>query len=231
MSSTSSTGVLCGRWSVNTRYRLLRLRIKEKNVVSWVVTACGSYRNRCFRGKYRLHLQGELNERTEDTLAVANNCSTRQRTYMRKYYMTDGKQRFCKSASVVVLFRYRGCIMTGRCFPDPFLYGRLRSGKVWYAGANRRLQALRTKRTKLLCTLPFLLSCIGQFRHCIYSNAANRIYRCTSFTLLLELIYYIRRQLDSFPQSCLNGTSSWPVPVPQKNGTWTTASQLRKSYA
>jgi hypothetical protein len=48
---------------------------------------------------------------------------------------------------------------------------------------------LWTKRTKLLCTLPFLLRCRDhktipwflQFCHHINSDPANRIYRCTSF--------------------------------------------------
>jgi hypothetical protein len=68
----------------------------------------------------------------------------------------------------------------------------------------RRLEMLRTK-TKLLCTLPFLLRCRDhstfphflQFQHHKKSDGASRIYRCTSFCLLCERIHHTRQELDA----------------------------------
>jgi hypothetical protein len=42
-----------------------------KNVDLWDVSPCGSCRNRCFRGTYRLYLQGENNQRNKNTLAIS----------------------------------------------------------------------------------------------------------------------------------------------------------------
>jgi hypothetical protein len=38
--------------------------------------ASGSCKNRLFGGTYRLYLQGEINQRTRDTLAVTSNFRT-----------------------------------------------------------------------------------------------------------------------------------------------------------
>jgi hypothetical protein len=59
-----------------------------------------------------------------------------------------------------------------------------------------RLETLRTKRTKLLCALPFLLRCRDhstvprflQFLHHVNSDAADRIYRCTSFLVFFSSV-------------------------------------------
>jgi hypothetical protein len=50
-----------------------------KNVVSWGVAPCGSYRNRRFGGRYHPHHQGENNQQTESTLAIARDCNIPQR--------------------------------------------------------------------------------------------------------------------------------------------------------
>jgi hypothetical protein len=42
-----------------------------KNVVFKDVSPCGSCRNRRYRGTYRLHLEGENNQRTKKTLAIS----------------------------------------------------------------------------------------------------------------------------------------------------------------
>jgi hypothetical protein len=70
-----------------------------------------------------------------------------------------------------------------------FLYVEATHQHIW------RLEILRTKRTKLLCTLPLLLRCRDHhtiphflhFCHHMNSDAANRIYRRTSFSLLVFL--------------------------------------------
>jgi hypothetical protein len=41
------------------------------NAVFWGVTPCDSCNNRCFRGTYRLHHQGEQNQRARNS--VSNN--------------------------------------------------------------------------------------------------------------------------------------------------------------
>jgi hypothetical protein len=65
------------------------------------------------------------------------------------------------------------------------------------AALIRRLEKLRTKKTKLLSALTFLLRCrdqntIPQFlqvKHHIHSRAANRIYHRTTLALLRERIH------------------------------------------
>jgi hypothetical protein len=86
-----------------------------------------------------------------------------------------------------------------------FLYGEATHQHIW------RLETLRTKRTKLLCTLPFLLRCRDhntiprflQLRHHINSDAANGIYRHTSFSLLQERIHYTRHKPDMVSRELL----------------------------
>jgi hypothetical protein len=46
-----------------------------KNIVFWDVLPCGSCENLRFGGNCRLHLQGENNERTRNTLAIASDTS------------------------------------------------------------------------------------------------------------------------------------------------------------
>jgi hypothetical protein len=50
--------------------------VTMNNVAFWDVTPCDSCKNRLFGGTYRLHLQGESNQRTKNTLAVASECTT-----------------------------------------------------------------------------------------------------------------------------------------------------------
>jgi hypothetical protein len=72
-----------------------------------------------------------------------------------------------------------------------FLYGEATHRHLW------RLETLRTKRTKLLWSLPFLFRSRDhntiprflQFRHHINSDAANRIYRRASLSLLAHFVF------------------------------------------
>jgi hypothetical protein len=69
----------------------------------------------------------------------------------------------------------------------------------------RLFEKLQIKKTKLLTSLTFLLHCrvhnttsrLLQFFYNIHSQAANRIYQCTSFALLRERIHHNRRELDN----------------------------------
>jgi hypothetical protein len=72
----------------------------------------------------------------------------------------------------------------------------------------RRFESLRIKKAKRLCSLSFLLRYRDQgtiprflqFHHHIHSEAVERIFRRTSFSLLRERIHDTRRALDdSFP--------------------------------
>jgi hypothetical protein len=45
------------------------LRMTLKNAVFWDVTQCGSYKNRRFGGSYRLHHQGEKNQRARNNVS------------------------------------------------------------------------------------------------------------------------------------------------------------------
>jgi hypothetical protein len=75
----------------------------------------------------------------------------------------------------------------------------------------RLLEKLRTKKTKLLSSLTFLLRCRDhntiphflQFQHHIHSRAANRIYNHTSLALLRERIHQNRRELDNISRDLL----------------------------
>jgi hypothetical protein len=50
-----------------------------KNTAFWDVSPCGSCKNRRFGGTYCLHPQGENNQRTKNTLAIATKYSTLRR--------------------------------------------------------------------------------------------------------------------------------------------------------
>jgi hypothetical protein len=75
------------------------MAVTVKNVVCWDVSPCGSCSNQRFGGTYRLHLHGENNQRTKNTLAIASNCSTLQRI---NHSMKKGEA----AVSVIVFFRY-----------------------------------------------------------------------------------------------------------------------------
>jgi hypothetical protein len=63
-----SQSMLCKIWGF--------MAVTMKNVVFWHVSTCGSCRNLRFGGKYLLHLQGENNKWTINTLATGSDCST-----------------------------------------------------------------------------------------------------------------------------------------------------------
>ena len=73
----------------------------------------------------------------------------------------------------------------------------------------RLFENLRIKKTKLLTSLSFLLRCRDhntiprflQFHHHIHSQAANRIYHCTSRALLRERIHHNRREFTTLHTS------------------------------
>jgi hypothetical protein len=95
-------------------------------------------------------------------------------------------------------------ILYSHCHEDLKSYIVLLYGEATHQHI-RQLETLRIKRTKLLSALPFLLTCRDhntipnflQFHHHINSDAVNRIYRCTSFSLLHEWIQYTRQELDA----------------------------------
>jgi hypothetical protein len=65
-----------------------------RNTVFWEVTpcGCGSCKNRCFVGTYRLHHQGDKNQRARYTLAVARNRNTqRKRVALRGKTIYEGR--------------------------------------------------------------------------------------------------------------------------------------------
>jgi hypothetical protein len=43
-----------------------------KNAVFWDVMPCGSYKNRCFGGMYRVHDQGEKNQRGGNNIVLCS---------------------------------------------------------------------------------------------------------------------------------------------------------------
>jgi hypothetical protein len=51
-----------------------------RNIAFRDVSPCGSCKNRLFGGAYRLQLQGEINQRTMNTAAVASNCNSQRAT-------------------------------------------------------------------------------------------------------------------------------------------------------
>jgi hypothetical protein len=75
----------------------------------------------------------------------------------------------------------------------------------------RRFESLRIKKAKRLCSLSFLLRCrdqgtmprFQQFHHHIQSEAGERIYRRTRFSLLRERIHDTRRALDEISRAML----------------------------
>jgi hypothetical protein len=102
----------------------------------------------------------------------------------------------------------------------------------------RRLETLRTKRTKLLCILPFLLRNRDhntiprflQFRLHMNSEALKRICKRTSFSLLQERIHYTRCELDAVSRELLKLHLFWSVPRPPGTGISSTVSLTRRSY-
>jgi hypothetical protein len=74
--------------------------VTMKNVVFWYVSTCGSYRNLRFGGTYCLNHQGENNQQTKDTLAIASDCSKLRNI---NHYM-----QWDKELSPSMHFRYRG---------------------------------------------------------------------------------------------------------------------------
>jgi hypothetical protein len=66
--------LLIQKYCVQTNLQYVRFEVftatTMKNVVFWVVSLCGSCINRRLGGAYRLHLQGENNQRTKSTLAI-----------------------------------------------------------------------------------------------------------------------------------------------------------------
>jgi hypothetical protein len=60
--------------SVDVRFEVLTA-VTMKTVAFWDVSLYGSCKDRHIRSTYRLHLQGENNQQSKNTLAVASNCS------------------------------------------------------------------------------------------------------------------------------------------------------------
>jgi hypothetical protein len=54
--------------------------VTMKNVVFWDLSLYGSCRKRRFEETHSLHLQGENNQRTKNTLAIAKDCGTLRAT-------------------------------------------------------------------------------------------------------------------------------------------------------
>jgi hypothetical protein len=83
-----------------------------KNVF-WEVLLCGSCRNRCFGGMYRLHLQGENNQQTKNTLAIASDCSTLQRI---NHYVKGGGEQQSLSWYFPITADMTGCCFMTGCY-------------------------------------------------------------------------------------------------------------------
>jgi hypothetical protein len=76
--------------------------VTGKNAVFWDVTLCGSCKNSNFRGRYRLHRQGEKNGDLRTTLILTRNrCVPPKRWFLQELHaVTYHKRAFLEEQGV-----------------------------------------------------------------------------------------------------------------------------------
>jgi hypothetical protein len=78
--------------------------VSLKNAILWDVTAYGSCKNRCFRGTYCLHHQGNKNRRARNNVS-----SNHKPTHAAKLTSVRGARLVNISNNGVYIYIYTGC--------------------------------------------------------------------------------------------------------------------------